>query len=502
MKTSKINHEKQLHELIIRMEEIFSNESNNQKVFEDEMQGSLTSILIADDNRRAAFQLAYEEEQQNIAEKWMHMFRALIDERGPWAANSSPNISSTHWKLDKTEDMWRRRPKLRKNYHFDEKLCHPSSISPGADITHAENENKSGIVGHIPEQMKRFLLKGVRKITDEGNSEPIENDAEQCEPNASILKDSSDGQYPELIKDVGDWKDIVQDRKDTLFSSVTEESEVLMSTPCILVTPKRKLAGRLAVMKNVLHFFGEFLVEGTGGASTFKNFEVLKSSNLTKLNQRQKSLKWPLHLQLDSRKSTSFDNMEVMNDDGYLKRPLKNVRRHRRWDIGKIKGVHWTRYLLRYTAIEIFFSDSVAPVFFNFNSPKVAKDIGTLIVSSRNDYLFPKGSSRNQSGVISFVDRRVALELAETARESWRRRDITNFEYLMILNTLSGRSYNDLTQYPVFPWVLADYSSEVLDFNKSSTFRDLSKPVGALDLKRFEVFEDRYRNFCDPDIPR
>lgn len=157
----------------------------------------------------------------------MHMFRALIDERGPWSANSSPNISSTHWKLDKTEDMWRRRPKLRKNYHFDEKLCHPPSISPGVDIINAENENKSSIVGHIPEQMKRFLLKGVRKITDEGNSELIENDVEQCERNASSLKDSSDGQYPELIKDVGDWKDIVQDRKDTsLFSPMTEESEV------------------------------------------------------------------------------------------------------------------------------------------------------------------------------------------------------------------------------------------------------------------------------------
>lgn len=67
MKTSKIDHEKQLHELRIRMEENFSNESNNQKVFEDEMQSSLASILIADDNRRAAFQLSYEEEQQNIA---------------------------------------------------------------------------------------------------------------------------------------------------------------------------------------------------------------------------------------------------------------------------------------------------------------------------------------------------------------------------------------------------------------------------------------------------
>ena len=143
--------------------------------------------------------------------------------------------------------------------------------------------------------------------------------------------------------------------------------------------------------------------------------------------------------------------------------------------------------MLRYSAIEIFFSDSVAPIFFNFVSQKDAKDVGTLIVTTRNEYLFPKGSSRDKSGTISFVDRRVALEMAETARERWRRRDITNFEYLMILNTLAGRSYNDLTQYPVFPWVLTDYSSEVLDFNKSSTFRDLSKPVGALDSKRLEV---------------
>ncbi|QCD83517.1 Acyl transferase/acyl hydrolase/lysophospholipase [Vigna unguiculata] len=118
---------------------------------------------------------------------------------------------------------------------------------------------------------------------------------------------------------------------------------------------------------------------------------------------------------------------------------------------------------------------------------KDAIDIGNLIVTTRNEYSFPKGNGRDKSGSISFVDRLVAQEMTETAKENWRRRDITNFEYLMILNTLARRSYNDLTQYPVFPWVLADHSSEVLDFNKSSTFQDLSKPVGAHDTKRFEA---------------
>jgi hypothetical protein len=30
----------------------------------------------------------------------------------------------------------------------------------------------------------------------------------------------------------------------------------------------------------------------------------------------------------------------------------------------------------------------------------------------------------------------------------WQEGDISNLQYLMHLNTLAGRSYNDLTQYP------------------------------------------------------
>lgn len=37
---------------------------------------------------------------------------------------------------------------------------------------------------------------------------------------------------------------------------------------------------------------------------------------------------------------------------------------------------------------------------------------------------------------------------------SWINREISNFDYLMRLNALAGRTYNDLSQYPVFPWIL------------------------------------------------
>ncbi|RDY05943.1 BEACH domain-containing protein B, partial [Mucuna pruriens] len=494
MKASKMDRTQQIQELHSRIDENSLAESSSKKAFEDDIQSSLNSVLASDDSRRAEFQLTYEEEQQNVAEKWIHMFRSLIDERGPWSTNPFPNCVVKHWKLDKTENTWRCRSKLRQNYHFDENLCSPFSAT-GSGIATPVNESNPGFVGNIPEQMKQLLLKGIRKITDEDTSE---TNTEISGQKTQIPTDHSDCQSSDLLN-VSDRKDTVQERKDSSSSPETESSEVLVSIPCVLVTPKRKLAGHLAVMKNVLHFFAQFLVEGTGGSSVFRNFDASIISDLTKPDLKQRSLKWPVS-GMDPQKGTTVGNLELINGNGSAKL-MRCVKRHRRWSMAKIKAVHWTRYLLRYTAIEIFFSDSVAPVFLNFASQKDAKDIGTLIVTTRNEYLFPKGSGRDKSGSISFVDRRVAQEMAETARESWRRRDITNFEYLMILNTLAGRSYNDLTQYPVFPWVLADHSSDVLDFNKSSTFRDLSKPVGALDTKRFEVFEDRYRSFCDPDIP-
>lgn len=54
----------------------------------------------------------------------------------------------------------------------------------------------------------------------------------------------------------------------------------------------------------------------------------------------------------------------------------------------------------------------------------------------------------------------------------------------------ADRSENDLTQYPVFPWVLADYVSDSIDLTDPGVYRDLSKPIGALNedrLKRLKV---------------
>ena len=47
-------------------------------------------------------------------------------------------------------------------------------------------------------------------------------------------------------------------------------------------------------------------------------------------------------------------------------------------------------------------------------------------------------------------------------------------------------------QYPVFPWILADYDSEELDLTNHKTFRDLSKPMGAQTAARLDQFKKRF----------
>lgn len=78
--------------------------------------------------------------------------------------------------------------------------------------------------------------------------------------------------------------------------------------------------------------------------------------------------------------------------------------------------------------------------------------------------------------------------------ELWRKRKISNFEYLMALNRMAGRSFNDITQYPVFPWIISDYSSEEIDLNDSRVYRDLSKPIGALNPDRLAQLLERYKD--------
>jgi len=98
------------------------------------------------------------------------------------------------------------------------------------------------------------------------------------------------------------------------------------------------------------------------------------------------------------------------------------------------------RFLLRRTAIELFLKDSTN-YFLNFANGTERNQVLRAILQQRPRHLRYTGEKTPGD-----VLRKSKLT------EKWQKRQISNFDYLMALNTIAGRTYNDLTQYPVFPW--------------------------------------------------
>uniref|UniRef100_A0A673B7T6 Neurobeachin-like 1 n=1 Tax=Sphaeramia orbicularis TaxID=375764 RepID=A0A673B7T6_9TELE len=154
-----------------------------------------------------------------------------------------------------------------------------------------------------------------------------------------------------------------------------------------------------------------------------------------------------------------------------------------KWPLSQIREVHLRRYNLRRSALEIFLIDQTN-YFLNFKK-EVRNKVYSRMLLLRSLSLYGTRSPQE-------------LLKASGLTQKWVNRDISNFDYLMQLNTIAGRTYNNLAQYPVFPWILADYTSEELDLSDPRVFRDLSKPVAVLNERNAKAVREKYESFEDP----
>ncbi|KAL9318451.1 hypothetical protein ACSQ67_014968 [Phaseolus vulgaris] len=173
----------------------------------------------------------------------------------------------------------------------------------------------------------------------------------------------------------------------------------------------------------------------------------------------------------------------------------------RMWKFDSVHEILKRDYQLRPVAIEIFSMDGCNDllVFHKKEREEVFKNLVALNLP-RNSMLDTtiSGSSKQESN----EGGRLFKIMAKSFSKRWQSGEISNFQYLMHLNTLAGRGYSDLTQYPVFPWVLADYESENLDLSNPKTFRRLDKPMGCQTPEGEDEFRKRYESWDDPEVPK
>ena len=181
------------------------------------------------------------------------------------------------------------------------------------------------------------------------------------------------------------------------------------------------------------------------------------------------------------------------------------------WKWSDLVSISKRRFLFRDVALEIFFTDG-SSYLLTFISSDIRNDLYSQLIIKAPQVTGDARHARPEDGwrsdtLPSQDDMPQTLgskfasvfghSSAHPATRKWVKGEMSNFHYLMLVNTLAGRTFNDLTQYPVFPWVLADYTSEELDLTNPRSFRDLSKPMGCQTPEREAEFRERYRAFAD-----
>ncbi|XP_036146533.1 lysosomal-trafficking regulator isoform X4 [Monomorium pharaonis] len=142
------------------------------------------------------------------------------------------------------------------------------------------------------------------------------------------------------------------------------------------------------------------------------------------------------------------------------------------WRLEDIRELHRRRYQLQERAIEIFLITG-RTYLLAFNSSKERDEFATELSACN-------------------LPRRIPGDDLGEALALWRSGVLTNWEYITCLNKLAGRSYNDLMQYPVFPFVLADYISEKIDLNNPKIYRNFKRPMAVQDKKNEQHYINNY----------
>mmetsp|Transcript_4395 Transcript_4395/g.12138 ORF Transcript_4395/g.12138 Transcript_4395/m.12138 type:complete len:1379 (-) Transcript_4395:1280-5416(-) len=195
---------------------------------------------------------------------------------------------------------------------------------------------------------------------------------------------------------------------------------------------------------------------------------------------------------LTSAERLYFQPTHVAIGNNSIKKNNTHSQRALRWKCADIVATARRYYGLRDSALEIYWKPSGG----RSSSRRRSKDnmaCSTLIA-------FERRHDREQvlqllpSTVTCVTDREFLTKVVE----EWLHGKISNYDYLLALNSAAGRSFHDLSRYPVFPWVLSDYEADTPpDLDNPQSFRDLSKPMGALNPERLKYFQTRLANMQD-----
>ncbi|XP_041498034.1 WD repeat and FYVE domain-containing protein 3 isoform X4 [Microtus oregoni] len=451
----------------------------------------------------------YQERQQNalkyVTEEWCQMECELLRERGLWGPPIGSHLDK--WMLEMTEGPCRMRKKMVRNDMFYNHYPYvpetEQETSVASEIPSKQPEAPNDVIAQkkparyrraISYDSKEYYLRlasGNPGIVQDAIVESSEGEATQQEPEHG---EDTIAKVKGLVKpplkrsrsapDGGDEETQEQLQDQIAESSSIEEEEK---------TDNATLLRLLEEGEKIQHMYRCARVQGldtSEGLLLFgkEHFYVIDGFTMTATREIRDIETLPPNMH------------EPIIPRGARQGPSQLKRTCSIFAYEDIKEVHKRRYLLQPIAVEVFSGDgrNYLLAFQKGIRNKVYQRFLAVVPSLTDSSESVSGQRPNTSveqgsGLLS------TLVGEKSVTQRWERGEISNFQYLMHLNTLAGRSYNDLMQYPVFPWILADYDSEEVDLTNPKTFRNLAKPMGAQTDERLAQYKKRYKDWEDPN---
>ncbi|XP_058056243.1 WD repeat and FYVE domain-containing protein 3 [Anopheles bellator] len=411
-----------------------------------------------------------------VYEDWLQTEGELIRERAIWGPECSDSF--TKWVLDNTEGPYRMRKKMLKNEVFHIHYPPREALQTNASSDHQQQRQLKCRVAishdsaKYADVMRQYQCMFSEHFEHEGNV------SKERLTGSEVTKNNLE--FPKSPRDEKDLEGDCLENEEGLCSSLPDNQALLR-----LLEENEKVSHifRSARIQGLDTFEGLFLI-GRQCCYIVDGFTLLRNREIRDIDTLPKENYEPIIPCTAPAETQTF----------------RNIRRCSKILYEDIREIQKRRYLLQPIALEMFCCDG-QNYLISFPCKvrnKVFQKLTSMATQIADKAHLSVAGQKRAANVEQYTGLLSSLIGEISVTQRWVQGEISNFQYLMHLNSLAGRSYNDLMQYPVFPWILSNYDSDTLNLNDENNFRDLSKPMGAQSQERLEQFQKRFKDWDDP----
>ena len=264
---------------------------------------------------------------------------------------------------------------------------------------------------------------------------------------------------------------------------------------------------KICYIKTTHHIRGKLIFEKRLSTNNIKNplslSEPISSLFFLESNTTSKEVLLHKFEDYDSESDSCFVSIFKNNQN------TKDSEAFLRLNFTDIIFIFIRKYCFRNNSVEIFLSNHRSYYFKFFDTKErdifLSELISILNLNYPKNKLYKpiKGLDENNKSIIIgyFKDEENNKEFSSLSNITslWKNNKISTLEYLMWINIYANRSFRDISQYPVFPWLLINHEYKTYDdLIKNIELRNFNHPMGLIctdekSKKRQEGYIDTYK---------